>query len=129
MLFRSVAFSIQPRKLPLPQFSAADLNATPEVLAIRVWMGPWATEDPTAGGIHIAPMIGEAAGIGHTYPGNLVPVRDRRVAHAIRIRGIWRLTICTPVAPAIRIGSFEGSNAHGQDRMNCRDMLRLPADG
>ena len=62
-----VAFSIQPRKLPLPQFSAADLNATPEVLAIRVWMGPWATEDPTAGGIHIAPMIGEAAGIDGRY--------------------------------------------------------------
>jgi hypothetical protein len=61
------AFSIQPQRFPLPQFSSADLSGTPEVLAIRVWMGPWATEDPTAGGIHIAPMIGEAAGIDGRY--------------------------------------------------------------
>ncbi|HEX5459358.1 MAG TPA: hypothetical protein VFX20_05245 [Steroidobacteraceae bacterium] len=37
------------------------------VIAIRVWMGPWAAPLPGAGGIHIAPAIGERHAIAAQY--------------------------------------------------------------
>lgn len=37
------------------------------VIAIRVWMGPWAVDDPGSGGIHIAPAIGERPAIAAQY--------------------------------------------------------------
>lgn len=37
------------------------------VIAIRVWMGPWAASLPGAGGIHIAPAIGERHAIAAQY--------------------------------------------------------------
>ena len=36
-------------------------------IAIRVWMGPWAAAAPGAGGIHIAPAIGEREAITARY--------------------------------------------------------------
>jgi hypothetical protein len=39
----------------------------PTVIAFRVWMGPWELGDPTAGGIHIAPAIGEPQPIAARY--------------------------------------------------------------
>jgi hypothetical protein len=36
-------------------------------IAIRVWMGPWGAALPGAGGIHIAPAIGEEHGIAAQY--------------------------------------------------------------
>jgi hypothetical protein len=37
------------------------------VIAIRVWMGPWGAARPGAGGIHIAPAIGERHAIAAQY--------------------------------------------------------------
>ena len=37
------------------------------VIAIRTWMGPWAVNAPGAGGIHIAPAIGERDAIHARY--------------------------------------------------------------
>jgi hypothetical protein len=63
------AYSIQPRIFPLPRSLASAFpgGATPVLLAFRVWMGPWELPDPDGGGIHIAPVIGEAGGIAARY--------------------------------------------------------------
>lgn len=53
-----------PRLLPFPLESARGGAMT---LAIRVWMGPWAAAAPGAGGIHIAPAIGEREAITARY--------------------------------------------------------------
>jgi len=55
-------FSIQPRVFAIPRG-----QATSTVIAFRVWMGPWDLEDPSAGGIHIAPALGEAVSIDTRY--------------------------------------------------------------
>ena len=39
----------------------------PMVIAIRVWMGPWGSPLPGAGGIHIAPAIGERHAVTAQY--------------------------------------------------------------
>lgn len=36
-------------------------------IAIRTWMGPWDADNPSAGGIHIAPVIGEQDAIAALY--------------------------------------------------------------
>lgn len=59
-----VAYSIQPRVFELPTTVA---NGHPVVLAIRVFMGPWDIGADDAGGIHIAPAIGEHSGIEAQY--------------------------------------------------------------
>jgi len=58
-----VVYGIQPRLFPLPA-----LQARTAVLAFRVWMGEDAmvAADDT-GGIHIAPVIGEASGVEARY--------------------------------------------------------------
>lgn len=58
-------FSIQPRIFQLPP-SLSD-GPKSAVIALRVWMGPWDLADPQAGGIHIAPSVGEAHSIGALY--------------------------------------------------------------
>jgi hypothetical protein len=50
-----VAHSVQPHLFVLP----AEANVSNGLLAFRVWMGPWSLADPAAGGIHIAPQVGE----------------------------------------------------------------------
>jgi hypothetical protein len=62
-------FSIQPRMFLLSQEPAETGDPEPPslVLAIRVWMGPWESDDPGAGGIHIAPVIGERDSVGARY--------------------------------------------------------------
>jgi hypothetical protein len=61
--------SIQPRVFLLER-SPAPLNGFDDrafLIAFRVWMGPWDLGDPTAGGIHIAPVLGDAATIQERY--------------------------------------------------------------
>jgi hypothetical protein len=57
-------YSIRPRMYPL---SEQQTRSGALVIAFRVWMPPWATGDPAAGGIHIAPCLGETAGIEARY--------------------------------------------------------------
>jgi len=52
----------RPKMFPLPPAALS-----PGVIAIRVWMGPWALGDPQSGGIHIAPSLGTTAGAGARY--------------------------------------------------------------
>ncbi len=53
-----------PRLLAFPPESA---SGGAMAIAIRVWMGPWAAAAPGAGGIHIAPAIGESEAITARY--------------------------------------------------------------
>jgi hypothetical protein len=46
---------------------ASSENEVSGVLAIRVWMGPWALKYPDTGGVHIAPVIGTANGAAAVY--------------------------------------------------------------
>lgn len=57
-------YSIQPKVFPLPHTL---INGGTVLLAIRVWMGPWYSGVPDAGGIHIAPVVGENHGIAALY--------------------------------------------------------------
>lgn len=58
------AYSIQPRLFVLPETIT---SGHPAVLAIRVFMGPWDIGADDAGGIHIAPTIGERSSIEAQY--------------------------------------------------------------
>ena len=65
-----VAYNMHlPKIFPLPQTpalaSASDEGAA--LIAIRVWMGPWALAYGDTGGIHIAPAIGTTQGAGSVY--------------------------------------------------------------
>lgn len=53
-----------PMFFPLQQNAAGGKDMT---LAIRVWMGPWALANPSAGGIHIAPAVGGTEAISARY--------------------------------------------------------------
>ncbi|RUL65879.1 glycoside hydrolase [Dyella dinghuensis] len=59
-----VAYSIQPHVFNLP---ASVASGHPVVLAIRVFMGPWDIGADDAGGIHIAPAIGERSSVEAQY--------------------------------------------------------------
>jgi hypothetical protein len=56
-------FSIQPRVFAIPDSLLGGQHANSALVAFRVWMGPWDLADPSAGGIHIAPALGEASSI------------------------------------------------------------------
>lgn len=57
-------YSVQPRMFPLPAPAAGEGSA---VVAFRVWMGAAYLAAPDAGGIHIAPALGEAGAIAGRY--------------------------------------------------------------
>jgi hypothetical protein len=61
------AFSIQPRRYAIPRSLIGREGSDSALIAFRVWMGPWELTDATAGGIHIAPALGEASGIDALY--------------------------------------------------------------
>lgn len=48
-------------------FALPPMAGGPLVIAIRVWMGPWGSPVPGAGGIHIAPAIGGRHAIAAQY--------------------------------------------------------------
>jgi hypothetical protein len=63
-----VAYGIHhPTMFPLPQSLASSENEGSAVVALRVWMGPWALGNPEAGGIHNAPALGTTPGIEARY--------------------------------------------------------------
>ncbi|HZT00792.1 MAG TPA: hypothetical protein VFA39_00825 [Steroidobacteraceae bacterium] len=53
------------------------------VIAIRVWMGPWAAAAPGSGGIHIAPAIGERPAIAAQYQLQWLKIFEGYVVDAI----------------------------------------------
>ncbi len=65
-----VVYGIHPRIFAIPdklaQWSPQE-KGVPIVVAVRVWMEPRLQADPTAGGIHIAPVIGNDEGIRSAY--------------------------------------------------------------
>ncbi len=58
-----IVYSIQPRLFPLPENLMKEKNFS---IAFRVWMSPYSLA-PDAGGIHIAPAIGEKTHIEKKY--------------------------------------------------------------
>jgi hypothetical protein len=57
-----------PKIFALPQSALASLqNGGSALIAIRVWMGPWALASADTGGIHIAPTIGTPQGTASVY--------------------------------------------------------------
>jgi hypothetical protein len=59
--------SIQPRIFAVPPDLLMANRSGDDVLSFRVWMGPWDLDDPAAGGIHIAPALGQADAIEMLY--------------------------------------------------------------
>lgn len=55
----------------------------PVVIAIRVWMGPWALSDPRSGGIHIAPAVGDRPIIAAQYQLQWLKIFEGYVVDAI----------------------------------------------
>jgi len=60
-------YSIQPRVFAVSRSLMGGAQANSAVIAFRVWMGPWDLADGSAGGIHIAPALGEASNIDTLY--------------------------------------------------------------
>lgn len=60
-------FSVQPRVFALPPSLMVGEQAAPLLIAVRVWMGPWDLVDPSAGGIHITPALGEVSSVAARY--------------------------------------------------------------
>ncbi|HEX8816963.1 MAG TPA: hypothetical protein VF753_15815 [Terriglobales bacterium] len=61
-----IAYATQPRMFPLPKSSEA--SPGPAVVAFRVWMSPSSLSSaPDVGGIHIAPVLGEASAVEARY--------------------------------------------------------------
>jgi hypothetical protein len=60
-------FSIQPRVFAIPRSLVAEEQAGSALIAFRIWMGPWDLGDPSSGGIHIAPALGESSSINARY--------------------------------------------------------------
>jgi hypothetical protein len=60
-------FSIQPRVFAIPRSLLGGEQSNSALIAFRVWMGPWDLADESAGGIHIAPALGEASSIHARY--------------------------------------------------------------
>jgi len=65
-----VAYSMhRPKIFPLPPSLEPASSHHPDapLVAIRVWMGPWALQSAETGGIHIAPAIGATSGAESLY--------------------------------------------------------------
>jgi len=65
-----VVYSIQPRMFTLPESpqSSSETDSIIFVIAIRVWVSAGSiADDPAAGGIHIAPALGEKSAIEALY--------------------------------------------------------------
>lgn len=62
-------FSIQPRLFALGQVPASTNESADADLLIsfRVWMGAWDLGDPSAGGIHVAPVLGDTNSLHARY--------------------------------------------------------------
>lgn len=60
-------FSIQPRVFAIPRSLIGGEPTDSVLIAFRVWMGPWDLADQSAGGIHIAPALGETSNIDTLY--------------------------------------------------------------
>jgi hypothetical protein len=59
--------SIQPRLFAVPLDLLLTHRSAGDVIAFRVWMGPWDLDDPGAGGMHVAPALGQADAIEMLY--------------------------------------------------------------
>lgn len=55
-----LAYAIHPAMFAIPQAHG------PLVIAVRVWMGPWAA-GPRSGGMRVAPIVGNVAGVRDAY--------------------------------------------------------------
>ena len=69
-----------PTFFPLPSTAH---GSGPVVIAIRVWMGPWALSDPRSGGIHIAPAVGDRSVIAARYQLQWLRIFEGYVVDAI----------------------------------------------
>ena len=65
---RPVIYYAQPMMFPFPASASGDADAGNAVLAFRVWMGPNSLlQQHDAGGMHNAPLLGDAAAVGANY--------------------------------------------------------------
>lgn len=101
-------YSIQPRAFAIrrPILSGEDGPLKPTLVAFRVWMDPWDLEDPSAGGIRIAPVLGEASSIDALYQiqwlqtlrGYIVEVVEAAAFVLLAVM-VWTLMAFDPAAP------------------------------
>jgi sulfur transfer complex TusBCD TusB component (DsrH family) len=65
---RPLVYYTRPMMFPLPQSENQDSGSSTLVLAFRVWMEPYTlTGSPEAGGLHTAPVLGEAGAVTADY--------------------------------------------------------------
>ena len=65
---RPVIYYAQPMMFPLPTPASGEADAANAVVAFRVWMGPNSLlQQHDAGGMHNAPLVGDAAAVGANY--------------------------------------------------------------
>jgi len=103
------AFSIQPRVFAVQRWPAIAEGPSdaPLLIAFRVWMGAWDLGDPSAGGIHIAPVLGDARSIEaryqmqwlQTFRGYIVEVMEALCFIVLAIMA-WCLRSFDPANPA-----------------------------
>jgi hypothetical protein len=66
-----------------PRMFLLPLQTASPVIAIRVWMGPWAAAQPGEGGIHIAPAIGGRDAIAAQYQLQWLKIFEGYVVDAV----------------------------------------------
>jgi hypothetical protein len=81
------ATSVQPRLFPLPGTSG------PVDIAFRVWMGPWEVGAPGAGGIRIAPLLGEESAARLRYREQWLETLKGYVVDAVEPLGFLLLAV------------------------------------
>lgn len=102
-----MVFSIQPRVFAIEPWpaSAGEHVAPTLLIAFRVWMGTWDLGDPGAGGIHIAPVLGETRSIDARYQVQWLQTIRGYVVEVVEALGFFLLA-----AMAWSLRSFDRAN-------------------
>jgi hypothetical protein len=93
--------SIQPRIFAVPPDLLLTNRSGDDVIAFRVWMGPWDLADPAAGGIHIAPALGQADAIEMLYQ-----MQWRQTIRGYIVEVVEAIVFALLALMALRLSSF-----------------------
>ena len=87
-----LVFSVQPKIFPLGAAPAASISTN--VLAVRVWMGPWDLADPQGGGIRIAPTFGTDDAVKNVYREEWIETLRGYVVEVVEALGFACACLC-----------------------------------
>jgi len=95
----------RPKLFPLNSAGLSAANSN-NIIAFRVWMGPWMLGDPKSGGIYIAPSLGTTAGADSTYRARRWETIRGYLVDAIEAVIFWLLALV-----ACRLILFDRANS------------------